>query len=684
MLVYRPSLHSFPASARHSAGAGLPRLEYRADIDGLRGIAVLAVVLFHAFPANSPGGFTGVDIFFVISGYLISQVILQGLRRGTFHFSEFYIRRVKRIFPALLLVMATVLVLGWALLLTSEFSELGKHVAGGAVFISNLILWNEHGYFESAAAAKPLLHLWSLAIEEQFYLVWPLILWTAWKMRWNIQAIIWVILSSSFFINVRYIDDYPIATFYLPASRFWELMLGSGLGYLSIFRGDLSNGIARPILLQGFDRVAVIIGRPILVNSLAVIGVVLVALGFAVLSSASTYPGVHALLPTLGAALIMAAGPGAWFNRAVLSTRLLVWLGLISYPLYLWHWPLLSLARITEGESPSVALASALLAISLVLAWLTYAFVERPIRRGIRGGATAVSLFGSLLVVGCAGCLAVAWDGVPDRPIVRHLDQANAQIVGPLWQYSSNDTCLKRYALEEARQYEWWFCITNKDASPTLLLLGNSFANQLYPGLAGNAVLGRHAILNVGTCDPVWHMKMPLVPPSPCSGERQSHQYEFINGVIAKSGTLRYVIVDGLIATSDPQYIAELRTRIDFIEKYGAKVILFVPHLLLSYDVTACISRLWFIAARGCEIDQAQRETINEQFRHVTNSLMSTNPELRVFDQNELLCQEASCYATQDGIPLFRDQWHLSEYGSIRLALIFERWAAVNAPDLLQ
>ena len=686
-LVNQPILRSFALIDRPShpsAGDVHSRAIYRSDIDGLRAIAVLAVVLFHAFPTVSPGGFTGVDIFFVISGYLISQMIFQRLRSGTFRFGEFYIRRIKRIFPALLLVLASVLTFGWMLLLTSEYSELGKHVAGSAIFVSNLILWNEDGYFNASAAAKPLLHLWSLAIEEQFYLVWPLMLWLAWKIRWSIQALIWVMLGLSFFINVRHVHVQPLATFYLPDTRFWELMLGSALAYVSVFPGDPSEQIARTSWPHVLNGLAAKIGRPMLMNSLAVIGAALVAIGLTALSSVTPYPGLPALLPTLGTALIIAAGPDSWLNRAILSSPALVWLGLISYPLYLWHWPLLSFARILEGDSPSALLVSALLATSVVLAWLTYALVERPIRSGVGGGAMAIPLCGLLLVAACGGWLIFTLDGLPDRQLIRRIEQANAQIVGPLWRYSSNDTCLKRYPLEESRRYEWWFCVTNKDESPTLLLLGNSFANHLYPGIANNPALGRHVILNLGTCDPVWHMTMPVVPPSPCSGERQIHQYQFINEIIARSETLRYVVIDGLIATSDPHYIAELKARVDFIERHGAKVILFVPHILLPHNVTACLSRIAFITPRGCEIDHKQRETISEQFRHVTDLLMSTNPQVRVFDQNELLCPEARCYAMHKGIPLYRDQWHLSEYGSTQLAGIFEKWALINAPDLLR
>lgn len=163
--------------------------KYRADIDGLRAIAILSVVGFHAFPQWIKGGFIGVDIFFVISGFLISSIIFGNLEKNTFSFTEFYIRRIQRIFPALILVLVTSYVFGWYLLLPDEFMQLGKHIAGGAGFISNLVLWSEADYFDTASNAKPLLHLWSLGVEEQFYIFWPVLLGVVWRYRLNFLSI---------------------------------------------------------------------------------------------------------------------------------------------------------------------------------------------------------------------------------------------------------------------------------------------------------------------------------------------------------------------------------------------------------------------------------------------------------------------------------------------------------------
>lgn len=203
------------------------QLKYRRDIDGLRAVAVLAVVGFHAFPEWFKGGFIGVDVFFVISGYLITSIIFKDLEAGDFSFSDFYSRRIKRIFPALLVVLLTSFIFGWFALLADEFKQLGKHILAGASFLSNIVLWNESSYFDNSADTKPLLHLWSLGVEEQFYIFWPLIIYIAWKRKFSLIKTITLSIIVSFLLNIVTINQDAVAAFYLPQTRFWELWAGS-------------------------------------------------------------------------------------------------------------------------------------------------------------------------------------------------------------------------------------------------------------------------------------------------------------------------------------------------------------------------------------------------------------------------------------------------------------------------
>src|ERR1700722_1791027 len=221
-----------PAPSPAAPGANSRRPDYRPDIDGLRALAILSVVAYHVFPRQVPGGFLGVDVFFVISGFLISTIIFKGLASNSFSFLEFYAHRIRRIFPALILVVVFCFLIGWHALLPSEFILLGKHIVASLGFYENFPLRGEAGYFDLATARKPLMHVWSLAIEEQFYLIFPLLVWGAWRLRLNILTLVLLIFAISFAAYLRDIFHNPIAAFYLPKSRFWELMAGAILAQL--------------------------------------------------------------------------------------------------------------------------------------------------------------------------------------------------------------------------------------------------------------------------------------------------------------------------------------------------------------------------------------------------------------------------------------------------------------------
>ncbi len=384
--------------------------DYRPDIDGLRAVAVLSVVAFHAFPEWIHGGFVGVDVFFVISGFLISTIILRSLDAGDFSFADFYARRIKRIFPALVLVLGSCLALGWALLLKDELRQLGGHTAAGAAFLSNFVLMHESGYFDTAVELKPLLHLWSLAIEEQFYLIWPLALFLAYRYRRNPLTVILVILAVSFALNAgRAGGRHAVQTFYHPLTRFWELLTGATLAWIALHRHEAFDAALRRLLPQT-DR------QSALQDLKSVLGLGLIAAGVFLIDRNRAFPGGWALLPTLGAFLVISAGANATLNRRLLAHPALVFVGLISYPLYLWHWPLLSFARIVIGETPSTGVRVALVALSILLAFLTYRFVERPVRaprphlaRGPADSGTkgiVLVLVTALAALGVAGLMA--------------------------------------------------------------------------------------------------------------------------------------------------------------------------------------------------------------------------------------------------------------------------------------
>lgn len=481
--------------------------KYRADIDGLRAIAVLSVVGFHAFPDMIGGGFIGVDIFFVISGFLISTIIFANLKNNSFSFIEFYSRRIRRIFPALLLVLIASYAAGWFLLMPSEFAQLGKHIAGGAGFISNLLFWNESGYFDGAADSKPLLHLWSLGIEEQFYIVWPLLLWFVWKKDFDLLKVTIVIAVVSFALNIVQSTVYfdSVTAFYSPQTRFWELLAGSILAYrkqqgVSPFAGIGQTACGQSPADRGNSWS----------SSRSLLGAGLIILAVLVITRESAIPGWWALLPTLGAVLIISAGPDTWLNRTVLANRVLVWFGLISYPLYLWHWPLLSFARIAEGKSPSMEVRFAVVVISIALAWLTYRFVERPIRSGERSNGKVIVLFVLMIAAGYAGYNCFKRDGLGFRfpAITRELlEYKRAKFEG--WGRAS---C----SLSQTQDYTAFkHCLWRDEQGkkPLLLLWGDSNAEHLYPGYQ-SSFGGEYqiAMRTASLCPPILDMEIGIRP----------------------------------------------------------------------------------------------------------------------------------------------------------------------------
>jgi len=379
-------------------------MQYRKDIDGLRAIAVLLVVLFHVHPHEITGGFVGVDVFFVISGFLITGLIRSGLRDGSFTLLDFYARRIRRIFPALAVVLAACMILGWFLLFPADYRNLGKHAAASAAFIANFTLLQDAGYFDAPSELKPLLHLWSLGIEEQFYLLWPALMLLTWRWRRGPMILACAILAASFAWNVVLSRSDPVAAFFLPTTRFWELMVGCILAL------GLPKGALQPLTARWPDR-----GAAKLCDAASLFGGFLVIAGAMLISRRSAFPGWWALLPTMGAALLIAAGPAALVNRQLLSRSLLVQLGLISYPLYLWHWPILAFMRHYHFEHPPDLMRWGGILLALVLAYLTYRLVETPIRRGAAIALKPIGAAVAMVLIGCASISVFAAGGYGQR-----------------------------------------------------------------------------------------------------------------------------------------------------------------------------------------------------------------------------------------------------------------------------
>ena len=347
------------------------RPKYRPDVDGMRALAILSVLFFHAFPHSLPGGFVGVDIFFVISGYLISSIIFRGLTLGTFSFFDFYARRVRRIFPAVTAVLIGSFVLGFYLLSPEELLDLIRESPYAAFFLENWRLYETTGgYWEIATELKPFMHFWSLGVEEQYYIFYPLICFLLWKVsakRFLLSLLLMLGVSLLLCLYDTYND--PVRAFYSLHSRFWELLIGGVLAYVELQWPEYKNKVFAAIDLDTKN------------NLLSVLGLALILCSILFFEEGKHFPGWRALLPTLGSVFIIAAGTNTFLNKYVFSNKLAVFIGLISYPLYLWHWPFICIFRNNlAGDLPQGFLMFGLIAASFVMAYLTYSLVERPMR----------------------------------------------------------------------------------------------------------------------------------------------------------------------------------------------------------------------------------------------------------------------------------------------------------------
>jgi peptidoglycan/LPS O-acetylase OafA/YrhL len=660
--------------------------KYRPDIDGLRAVAVVSVVAFHAFPTWVEGGFVGVDIFFVISGFLISTIIFENLERGTFTFAEFYARRIKRIFPALLVVLIACYALGWFVLLADEYKQLGKHIAGGAGFVANYVLWSESGYFDNSADTKPLLHLWSLGIEEQFYILWPLLLWLAWKRKFKLTVAIALVAGASLFLHLRGINGDAVAAFYSPQTRFWELLCGSLLALVLLHPNGaydapgsrLAAWAAKTLRREPLEN-----GGRTLANVLSVVGCVLLVYGLWHENRDSIR---WTVVPVLGAALMIWAGAHAWINRTVLSNRVLVWFGLISFPLYLWHWPLLSFARIAEGDVPSKTIRWTCILLSVVLAWLTYELVERRARVDRHGVAKVAVLAVLMALVGYVGYDTYSREGLPFR-----MPQLEANISQLSAGFPATDSCKANHPFVFLSCYE-----SERKYGESLYLIGDSHMLSLSNGFKkifddGILKYNATAIGNAG-CNPFMNVESMFKGVSlKCAGvitgaiteaaRREDVKWIVLVGRHAAryDGTLfgepengeppmSYRYASGSVVSTSPSGSFELglRETIDALVKSHKKVV-FVHQLPeLGFDPRRCVV-FRHISSKNykCSISREEAELRLSPYKSAVRRIIGGQPDFIEYDPIQLVCEDAICGPfNAAGNLMYYDEDHMSKIGA--------------------
>ncbi|MBU3898728.1 MAG: acyltransferase [Gammaproteobacteria bacterium] len=655
-------------------------LKYRADIDGLRALAVLSVVIYHVSPQSLPGGFLGVDIFFVISGYLISLIVFRDQTAGKFNFADFYARRIRRLFPALAIVLLATMVFGAFALFSDEYQRLGKHASSAIVFLLNFQLMNEAGYFDVASDFKPLLHLWSLSIEEQFYLVWPALLVVLARFRLRISWVIGVLIVGSFTFAIYLASRNPDALYFHPLARFWELLLGAALAF-----GHHRCGINA--LPSGLDRSWVR-------HWLSCAGMVAIVSALLLVNGKAPYPGTLTLIPLLGVVGLIASGSSSVVNR-FLALSPIVWIGLISYPLYLWHWPLLSYIRIMESGAPIKAHLWLGAIAAVLLAALTYRFIEQPLRNPRRVRPALVGLGSTMVVLLLASFSVVASDGLPDRPAVRYVKAAEEQIKR---EPATDESCMSLFPSSVAPIY----CRQHNPGRRMIGIIGDSHAHVLFPGFAEQAERAGYGVLLLANsgCPPL----MGAV-----TGKTDSERHECslavekVLSAILGDERIKHVI----LATRGPIYLtgngygpAEAdydyppiayglpvnRTYKKGVDPFadglfatlrrlsdsGRAVSYFLQVPELGVPPRNCFGRpLTLVLNSSCSVAVNEYRERMRAYRAILTKAQAEFPTMTVLDPEPLLCDTDRCQGVVEKKLMYADDDHLSKEGSRLMATHF-------------
>ena len=657
---------------------------YRADIDGLRAVAVLAVLAFHAFPGRLAGGFSGVDVFFVISGYLIARDICTRLDERRFSLVDFYVRRIRRIFPALIVVLVATATFGWVVLLPDELKQLFSHVWSSAAFAQNFRLLAESGYFDTNSGLKPLLHLWSLSIEEQFYLLCPLVLMAARApaLRW---ALVGSLALASFAANLWAVTADPAGAYYLPSTRSWQILAGVLLALAHLHPNRIPR---RP--------------RSVRHNAMAWFGAALLATGFVLLNKGSRYPGWLGLVPTVGTVLLIAAAPGSWLAANLLSRDTMAFIGRISYPLYLWHWPVLVFIRILDSSNPSTGVKLAGLALSGVLAVLTYGFIERrgprvaPRRDG--GQRVAVGLAAGMVCVGVAALALDRQASALPRPIMSIL--ANEGALRDLNFAQNAPRFHACSATARAAMPGLGYCLQSSARQPTAAIVGDSHAFHLFHGVAATGPQRSWLLAGNQSCPPVIgiSVKDRLVDCGRLSElalRAVAADRSITTVVLAFRGSYATVATAATASATDlpAEAAAELTDTMQpsdnnsemmlrgldravaLLEASAKTVVLFIDVPELPFQPRDCIDRP--LAARrleSCTITRASVLAQQATLRGIVQRLADGHAKMRRFDPLGTLCDARTCAVKRGDMLVYRDSDHLSLRGSEFLARPFLEW----------
>ncbi|MCB1419723.1 MAG: acyltransferase [Notoacmeibacter sp.] len=658
-------------------------MKYRADIDGLRTLAVVPVVLFHA-GLGLPGGFVGVDVFFVISGFLITGILHEDMKAGNWSITGFYDRRIRRIFPALMLVTVATLAVASVLFMPADFQATAKSALWSSVFLSNFHFHAQTGYFMEAAELSPLLHTWSLSVEEQFYVVFPLLLWAAHRyLRGPVRLLILlaVIAAISFALSVAAVRSTPEAAFYLSHNRIWELMAGAMLAIL--VREGLGARFA---------------GQAGLANLAGLLGLALIGWAVFAYSASTPFPGAAALAPCLGAVALIWSGSGngkAWANR-LLALPPMVFFGRISYSLYLWHWPVFVFARYGRETPPGVAEMAGWAGLSVVLATLSWRYIEQPFRDGRRFPnpvrVVAAGALATAVVAGASAGISAA-RGFPGR-----LDPELRQLLKARYMHDRREC----HRVTPSRMRRGDLCIRGAEqGEPSFVLVGDSHADAASPAVfsaAGKAGLRGYQYTAAG------FRPMPGVEKrgEPNYVRRSTAFVEFLK----QHPELRTVIItgfwvhqvtgdsfrhkgtvwfdDGYDGTGTAYNATATRNGLTrLFQAFPERRFILLDDVAsgTALDLKSQARRIWRVgkgtmadAAMDIQAYQLQRDA----YEPLLKEIAAANPNVRYVPLFGKLCGADACRLMHDGKPVWRNGDHLAAPGAMLLESDFSQLFATQ------
>jgi peptidoglycan/LPS O-acetylase OafA/YrhL len=639
-------------------------LQYRPDLDGLRSLAILPVVLFHYSPGGLTGGFVGVDVFFVISGFLITSLLMRDIEDQNFSIIKFYERRARRILPALFFMLSITTILSVLVLLPRDLSNYGKSLTAATTFVSNFFFWREFGYFDRAAEFKPLLHTWSLAVEEQFYILFPPFLWLISRLsKKRVTTMLFSCLCASFILSVVARSPWPVAGFYWPATRAWELLLGAVLATEA--SPSLTNKHAR--------------------DTVSIVGVGLIIGSTVFINQAMIFPGWVALFPCLGAGLIIHASlSGGGIGNRVLQWRPLVAIGLVSYSLYLWHWPLLVLAKYAANRELAWPEVVTILLVTCSLSVISWRYIERPFRGSWsafdRQRVFRLAGMASAITVTC-GIAFVLSGGFPSRVPAKVLQYAEV----PEGNIQVKLDCFNRRA-EDVREGRLCTIGTDTNASPSFIMWGDSHAYRMAIPIAEVArVRDRVGLLAaVGSCPPLLEVEWPLPGCRSFNDEvlklieDQRFEVVIISGIWADyaEGTrfkrrlgegVKNILSDEFsvqktVAANGAVFARAMLRTVERLTGLGARVVIIGPVPEIEFAVPETLAKAeWFGGEKDIGPSEAEfkrRQTNVFRALDVVTKLRNTT----VIYPSMALCG-LDCAVERFGQVLYIDDNHLSQAG---------------------